>query len=109
MRNKKAIDTISASFNVKSFFVWQPVPTYKYDLKHHIFAGKGFGRFMYSRYGYAYMEGFVKNNDIGNNFLWLANIQEDLKKPLYIDIDHYSPWFSILIAERISDFLLSRL
>jgi len=108
-KNKKAIDTISSSFNVKTFFIWQPVPTYKYDLSYHIFAGKGFGRFMYSKYGYTYMEEFIKNNDIGNNFLWLADMQEELKKPLYIDIDHYSPWMSKEIAMRISDFLISKL
>lgn len=108
-RNKKAIDTISSSFNVKTFFIWQPVPTYKYDLNHHIFAGKGFGRFMYSKYGYTYMEEFIKKNDIGENFLWLADMQEELKKPLYIDIDHYSPWMSKEIAMKISDFLISKL
>ncbi|MBI1858739.1 MAG: SGNH/GDSL hydrolase family protein [Candidatus Melainabacteria bacterium] len=109
VKNKKAIETIGHAFGIKSFFIWQPVPTYKYDLKYHIFAGKGFGRFMYSKYGYAYMEEFVKSHDMGDNFLWLADMQENMKKPLYIDIDHYSPEMSKEVAIRIANFLKSRI
>lgn len=107
LKNKKAIETISKAFNVEPFFVWQPVPTYKYDLKYHVFAGKGFGRFMYSQYGYSFMEEFRKKNNLGKNFLWLADIQENIRKPLYIDIDHYSPEMSNIIANKISEFLLA--
>ncbi len=106
--NKKIIELIGEHFNVKTFFIWQPVPTYKYDLKYHIFAGKGFGRFMYSKYGYAYMEDFIKKHNMGNDFLWLADIQENMKKPLYIDIDHYSPEMSHEIAKYVYNFLVTK-
>ena len=105
--NKKIIEAIASLYGVKTVFVWQPVPTYKYDLKYHIFAGKGFGRFLYSKYGYKYMEDYVQKNDMGNNFLYLADIQENLKKPLYVDIDHYTAEFSSDVAKRISRFLLT--
>ena len=106
LKNKKLIESISDSFKIKTLFIWQPVPTYKYDLKYHIFAGKGFGRFLYSKYGYVYMEKFVKKNSLGNNFLWLADMQESVKKPLYVDIDHYSAELSESIAKRIYNFLM---
>lgn len=105
--NKKLTETIADSFKVKTLFVWQPVPTYKYDLKYHIFSGKGFGRFLYSKYGYPYMEDYVKRNNLGKNFLWLADIQENVKKPLYVDIDHYSAELSSDIAKRIYNFLIN--
>lgn len=104
--NKKVIELIGNIHGVKTVFVWQPVPTYKYDLKHHIFSGKGFGRFILSRYGYEYMEKYKKNNILSSNFLWLANMQEGVKKSLYVDIDHYSEEMSREIAKEISKFLL---
>ena len=104
--NKKLIESNALAFNVKTLFVWQPVPTYKYDLKYHIFSGKGFGKFLYSKYGYAYMGDYVKKNNMGKNFLWLADSQENVKKPLYVDIDHYSAELSEDIAKRIYNFLI---
>ncbi len=105
--NKKLIESTAAIFNVKTLFIWQPVPTYKYDLKYHIFAGKGFGRFLYSKYGYVLMADFVKKNNMGKNFMWLADMQENVKKPLYVDIDHYSGEFSEGIASNIYKFLIN--
>ena len=105
--NKKLIESTARVFNVKTLFIWQPVPTYKYDLKYHIFSGKGFGKFLYSKYGYEVMENYVRKNNMGKNFLWLADIQEDVKKPLYVDIDHYSAELSEEIAKRIYNFLVN--
>ncbi len=103
--NKQSIENTASAYNVKTLFIWQPVPTYKYDLKYHIFSGKGFGKFLYSKYGYEVMEDFIRKNNLGKNFLWLADIQENVKKPLYVDIDHYSGDFSSDIAKRIYNFL----
>ncbi len=105
--NKKLIESTASVFKVKTLFIWQPVPTYKYNLKYHIFAGHGFGRFLYSKYGYEVMKDFVRKNNLGKNFLWLADIQENIKKPLYVDIDHYSGALSNDIAKRIYNFLVS--
>ena len=105
LKNKQLIEAAAESFKVKTLFVWQPVPTYKYDLKYHIFAGRGFGRFLFSKYGYAYMEDLLKRNSLGTNFLSLAGMQEGMKKALYVDIDHYSSEMSDKIAKRIYNFL----
>ena len=106
--NKKLIEVVANAFGVKTLFIWQPVPTYKYDLSYHIFSGRGFGRFLYSKYGYVYMEQYVKKNNLGSNFIWLANIQENLKKPLYVDIDHYSAQMSFTLAKEIYNFLINK-
>ena len=104
--NKKQIEAIANIYKIKTLFIWQPVPTYKYDLKYHIFSGMGFGRFIYSKYGYEQMRKFISKNNLGSDFLWLADIQEGVKKPLYVDIDHYTAEFSQEIASNIYNFLI---
>ncbi len=107
-KNKKIIEAVADAYSVKSVFVWQPVPTYEYDLKYHDFASGGFGGFTYSKYGYQKMAEIVKSKKSENNFLWLADIQKDATKPLYVDIDHYSAEFSEVLAKKIHDFLLEK-
>ena len=104
--NKKIIEVISKSFGVKCCFVWQPIPAYKYDLKYHLFADGGFGRHSNSKSGYEYMEKLIKTDKSGNDFLWLADIQENIKKPLYVDKYHYTSELSKEVAEKISNFLI---
>ena len=43
-----------------------------------------------------------KAGDFGNDFIWLSDMQENLKKPLYVDALHYSAEMNKLIAEQIS-------
>ncbi|MBI3591345.1 MAG: SGNH/GDSL hydrolase family protein [Candidatus Melainabacteria bacterium] len=105
--NKKLIEAVSSHFAVKTLFIWQPVPTYKYDLKYHKPARCGFGKFTYSKYGYPRMAEYIKKVSLGNNFLWLADMQKNLKQPLYVDIDHYSGEMSEKIAKRIYDYLIN--
>ncbi|OGI18279.1 MAG: hypothetical protein A3B68_04385 [Candidatus Melainabacteria bacterium RIFCSPHIGHO2_02_FULL_34_12] len=104
--NKKLIEATADAFSVKTLFVWQPVPTYKYNLKYYKFANGDFGRFTYSRYGYEVMDKI--KNKLGANFFWLADIQKDINKPVYIDVDHYSSEMSRLIAKKINDYLISK-
>src|SRR5208283_71881 len=35
--NKRMIELIANGFGVRTIFVWQPVPVYKYDLRYHFF------------------------------------------------------------------------
>ena len=107
--NKKLIEAVSKAFSVKSVFVWQPVPAYKYDLRYYIFADGGFGENPHSKYGYPYMEKLSKRGDLGNNFLWLADIQENMKKSLYVDKFHYSSEMSKIIANKIYVFLMDQI
>lgn len=108
LENKKIIEAISEAFGVRPVFVFQPVPTYKYDTNYHLFVGDGFGAHTYSKYGYQYLEEFIKENPLGNNFLWLADIQQNLQRPLYVDQVHYSAEMSELLAIAISELIFER-
>jgi hypothetical protein len=105
LMNKKLIEAVGAAFNVTTVFAWQPVPGYRYDLALHPFAKGGFGRHEYSRSGYPLMADHVKSHDLGNNFIWCADIGQDATQPLYVDITHYSPRMSEMLAQTICDLL----
>lgn len=109
-RNARAILALADAFGVRAEFVWQPVPTYKYDLKSHLFtkAGKrSFGVHRLSAVGYREAEGQRSKTMLGKS-LWLADIQEFRKENLYVDLVHYSPEFSADIGERIASYLIEK-
>jgi hypothetical protein len=104
--NKKAIEALSAAYGVKTLFVWQPVPTYNYDDSYHPFKSRGYGRHMFSHFGYSSMKKYVGDNPMGKDFLWAADIQQHVKRPLYVDLVHYSGEFSGMIADFIARYLV---
>jgi hypothetical protein len=106
LNNKKMIEAISAAFNVEPVFVWQPVPTYGYDLRDYPFREGGFGNHTYSRFGYSLM---AQQKDLmGHNFLWCADVQQVIDPPLYVDKLHYSPVLSRVFAETIATLMIER-
>ena len=107
LANKRLIDLIASGFGVRAIFVWQPVPTYKYDLRYHFFLHSRTEFAAYGRSGYAYplMERIRAEGKLGPNVLWLADIQQDKRENLYVDSIHYTPAFSKEIAGRIYDFI----
>jgi len=108
LENKQLTEAITAIYGTQPIFVWQPAPTYKYDLNYHLFGQGGFGRHGYSRYGYQYMARLKEERPIGKNFLWCADIQEHLQVPLYVDKVHYSAEMSAMLAHYITNSLLER-
>ena len=108
VKNKRWVEAVARAHGVTPVFVWQPIPSYKYDLKSHLFAEgsswSGHGK------GYALMAktGLTRPEDFTKNSLWLADIQEEFKGPVYIDQVHYSVGFSREIATRIGTLLLER-
>ena len=108
LKNKKLIEAASVAYSVNPIFVWQPIPLYKYDLKYHMFTEGGFGPHIHSKFGYAQMEKYINTGPMGNNFLWCADIQEGIRKALYVDKVHYSEQFSRTIARTICDILCKR-
>ena len=110
LRNKDAIETLSLAYGVQPIFIWQPVPTHQYNLRHHLFAKHDFdfGRHDYSRYGYARMAEVIEKSPPGDNFLWCADIQEHVEEPLYVDKTHYSAKGSKLLANHIYGLLKER-
>ena len=91
--NKKLIEAASSIFGVQAIFVWQPNPAYNYDQTYHPFFNGDAGEISYSKDGYLRMANFLRENQMGNNFIWCADIQKELKQPLYVDRVHYSARF----------------
>ena len=101
---KKQAEGVASSFGIAPVFVWQPIPTYKYDATHHLFFPDRLGCHIHSKYGYPVMADKVrKMGGLGSNFIWLADMQEPFKEPLYIDAFHYTAPMSRRIAKRIAD------
>jgi hypothetical protein len=108
LANKRIIEGIAREFNIVPIFVWQPVPTYKYDLRYHPFVEHGFGIATTTKYGYPYAAELKKKKIFGDDILWLADMQEKMSKPVYIDTVHYSAEMCRIIAEHIHGYLLTR-
>jgi hypothetical protein len=102
LANKDRIERLAKDFGVKTLFVWQPVPVYNYDMKHHLFVGYDYeGSYPQVKAGYRIAAKRLKDSDLGSNFLWIADMQTELKEPLYVSAFHYSPKMSALIAQSI--------
>ena len=43
-----------------------------------------------------------------DNFLWLADMQQDIQEPLYVDRYHYSPEMLAMMAQNIGDWLIAQ-
>jgi len=100
--NVEMIEAESKAVSIRTLFVWQPVPTYAYDLKYHPFIQNGFGDFAYTKRGYPMMADAVAKKR-PDNFLWCADMQKDLHEPLYVDAVHYSPMMTGMVAGCIAD------
>ena len=108
--NKTAIERIGRENRVSTAFVFQPVPMYKYDLTCHLFKdnGSGWDRHINGFEGYELMAKYVTEHPMGNDFLWLADMQDGVHKPLYVDQVNYTPEFANEIAGEIEKFLSAR-
>lgn len=107
VRNKKMIESMAYSYKIKPVFVWQPVPTYKYDIKDNLFWNESY-KDPFIRSGYPEMDKFVRHNAMGDDFLWCADIQDGIKQLLYVDKFHYSADMSGLFAKKIVDMMKER-
>lgn len=109
LTNKQVIEKLSAMYGVRPLFVWQPIPTYHYDYQqYHVLRGLGFERqpwHVAPRLGYAVMERSRAALDAGNDFLWLADMQDDERENLYVDETHYTARFMREIAADICQAL----
>jgi hypothetical protein len=101
--NKRLIEGLADAHAVRSVFVWQPVPTYAYDLRLHPYGGS-FGPHERSRQGYPHMAEYVRTHSLGEDFVWCADIQGGAE-PLYVDEVHYGP----VLAERLAACIAARI
>jgi len=107
LANRRLMGSVAAGYGVRPLFVWQPVPTYRYDLHWHLFGEFDFEQNNYARFGYARFRERM-GASLGEGFLWLADMQEALREPLYVDQVHYTAAMSRRIAAEIGQALLER-
>ena len=107
LANRRMLRESAADRGVLPLFVWQPIPTYKYDLRHHLFGTYDFGLNYYSGFGYRRLEPRRKELS-GPDAVWAADIQEGVREPLYVDDIHYTAAMSRRLAETIGQALLER-
>jgi hypothetical protein len=110
LENKRQIEALCREYGIRAVFVWQPTPAYKYDLQYHIALNRhyGLGGHARSGIGYELMAKRLETHPPGDNFIWLADIQENEHKPLYLDSMHYTSGFSEVIARHIADAMIDR-
>lgn len=100
--NRALIRAAAKVHNVKTLFILQPIPFFDYDLSFHPFirektsALEKLAVFSLER-GYSTLHR-TRQRDL----LSLSAIQEDIKKPLYIDAVHYSAEMSQMLADKIA-------
>ena len=105
--NVKNIQAVADVHGVKTLFVWQPTPQYKYRGTYPS-QEADYGRHTRSQYGYKMMADYVVLHAVPPTFLWLADMQEDLSGTLYVDLVHYSGRMSKELALRIGACLRDR-
>lgn len=107
VRNKRLIEAVAGAYGVSCAFVWQPTATYHCDAD-CVLSGRE-GEALPHRYaapGYARMAARLDDKRLGNDFLWLADLQEGLHEPLYVDRVHYAAGFSKTVADAIGAWLI---
>jgi hypothetical protein len=106
LHNKRQITGVAREYGLKPLFVWQPVPGYKYDLRHHAALNPVHGLGGHERSGQGYPVAAERRAEFGGSFLWLADIQEHRAEALYVDTVHYTAAFSDVIAGEIAAHIL---
>jgi len=108
LANRRLIAASAQAFGVRALFVWQPAPTYKYDLRYHLLGDLDFGPNNYSAFGYARLAERLRREPPGPDFLWAADMQEGVREPLYVDQIHYSAAMCRRVAEQVGQALVER-
>lgn len=106
--NRSLVTVLARKAGIEPLFVWQPNPSWNYDLRFHLFSDASpeapapvFGQSAY----YAHVERRVRSGGHldDETFLYLADLQAGLEEPLYVDRIHYTAAFSRRIAAKIGE------
>ena len=101
--NLRQAETISRAYGIIPVFVWQPIPTYHYDTRYHLFKPDRLDCHINSKVGYPMMAAYLAKMPFNPSFIWAADIQQELKEPLYIDAFHYTAPMSRRLAQFLND------
>jgi hypothetical protein len=108
LANRRLISATASAWGVQRLFVWQPVPTYGYDRRYHLFGDLDFDKNSYAGFGYRRMAERLRRAPPGPDFLWAADLQEGVQEALYVDQIHYTAAFSRRIGAEIARALVER-
>jgi hypothetical protein len=108
LANRRLISATASAWGVQRLFVWQPVPTYGYELRYHLFGDLDFDKNNYAAFGYARIAERLRREPPGADFLWAADLQQGVHEPLYVDQIHYTAAFSQRIGAEIGRVLVER-
>jgi hypothetical protein len=109
VRNQALIRAVAQAEDVRTLFAIQPIPTYHYDLSHHVFSEGSLAYFNEANYaGFGYRHLAARKDELlrAPDFLWLADMQESRKENLYCDSIHYTSAFGADIAAAFADRLM---
>jgi hypothetical protein len=107
------IEQLCHRFNVIPIFVWQPSPSYNYDIKYHLFAPPASDP-PATKYHFAIMREYypmmreLHDQRQEENFLWCADLQKDRTECLYCDRYHYTAAFAKELADYICQLSVER-
>jgi hypothetical protein len=102
--NKQLIDSAGKAFHLETLMVWQPVPFYHYDPLYYAFNAQAYDRS--TEFAYPLAADWLAKDRQSPQFLWLADIQQHLHEPLYVDQVHYRATFCRRIASEIKRRLI---
>lgn len=108
VENKKIIEALAKTYGFSTAFIIQPSPFFKCNSSCHLFPPAEKSPHRYQAHGYPLFEQKIKAGELGENILWLGNLQEGCTEPLYVDGFHYTAAFSETIAVEIERFLAAR-
>ena len=103
-RSKTTIAAIGAAHGIRTLFVWQPIPGYAFP------PGDG-GRWSFggasavAREGYPRMAEAMGKRELGDDFVWCADVAADGTELFYVDLVHYAPVLSERVARCIAEGL----
>lgn len=100
--NQQLITLLAEQHDIPVYFVWQPIPGYRYDLQYHPFAASGMGEHLRSSFGYPIIADLRNSVPAGERFLWCADIQENIRRRLYVDQVHYGAELAEMLAIDIA-------
>jgi len=106
--NMQLAAALAGAYGVRVAFVWQPIPSYKYDLQHHRFKDGGFRRHPNAPAVYERMNDRRRSWAREGSFIWCADLQEDAPESFYVDEVHYNATLARRLADRIGEALLAR-
>lgn len=93
--------------STRMLFAWQPVPLYEYDIRRHLFA-RTIPQPWWGTGAWQILDRRRASLPLGDEMLWLGDIQRGMSGNLYVEEFHYSPLLTRAIAARMADALCER-